>query len=136
MKVSLPTPSYTTSTPLPWVSFLTRSARFSYPTSTCLQPCRLAIGRLVGAADDADHARTEGVGPLAEDQADATGRGRQQHHVAALDLEGLAHQNPGGQALEQYRRGLLVGNVPRQLDRIAGLPARAARRTRQAHSRL
>ena len=76
--------------------------------------------RLLLAADGADHGGAEMLGPLAEDQADAAGRGMQQNGVAGFDAIGLADQVLRGQALQHHRgRGLVVDAVG-QLEQTIG----------------
>jgi hypothetical protein len=53
------------------------------------------------------------LGPLAEQQADAAGRGMEQDGVALLDprLDGAVDQVLGGHALQHHRRRLLVAHA-------------------------
>ena len=84
------------------------------------QPWALRELRLLVAADGADHGGAEMLGPLAEDQADAAGRGVEQDGVAGLDLIGLADQVLRRQALQHHRRGGLVVDAVGQLQQAVG----------------
>ena len=72
------------------------------------------------AADGADHGGAEMLGPLAEDQADAAGRGMQQDGVAGFDAIGLADQILRGQALQHHGGGGLVVDAVGQLEQAIG----------------
>ena len=121
MKVSLPTASYTAATPAPLVSAFTPAHQLVAPGDEHVPAAVLA--RELGfrfAADDADHARAERPGPLAQDQSDAAGGGVHQDRVAALHPVGAAHEELRGEALEHQRRGLLVRDARGHLDEPLG----------------
>ena len=68
------------------------------------------------AADGADHGGAEMLGPLAEDEADAAGRGVQQNGVAGFHAIGLADQILRGQAFQHHGRCSLVIDAVRHLE--------------------
>jgi hypothetical protein len=68
------------------------------------------LGLLVGA-HGADHGGAEGLRPLADDQADAAGRGVDEDGVARLHAIGAPQQVLGGEALHHDRRALLEGQA-------------------------
>ena len=82
--------------------------------------------RLLVAADGADHGGAEMFGPLAEDQADAAGRGMQQDGIAGFDPIGLADQILRRQALQHHRGGGLVVDTVGQFNRRSAGISRAS----------
>ncbi|MNQ88164.1 hypothetical protein D3C85_1034190 [compost metagenome] len=68
------------------------------------------------AGHGADHGQAEQLGPLRDDQADATGGGVQEDAVARLEVIDAAHQVGRGQAAHGHGRGGLEGDGFRQLD--------------------
>ena len=76
--------------------------------------------RLLIAADSTYHRDAEMLGPLAEDQADATRRGMEQNGLAGFDPIGLADEILRRQALQHHRRGSLVIDIVGQLDQAIG----------------
>ena len=98
-------------------------AEFAHPRHhvvlRCQQAVRVAVGErplaLAFAADDTDDLGADGRGPLAEEQADAAGRGVEQCLLPGLQGEGPAQKVLHGGALEQHRGGGVeidaVGNL-------------------------
>ena len=77
--------------------------------------------RLLFRADAADDVGAEQVGPLAQDQADATGSGIDQNIVAGLYRISPKQQVMRGESLEHHRRGGFVGDTVRQPDQFLGI---------------
>ena len=71
---------------------------------------------LLIVADGADDGGAEMLRPLAQDKADAAGRGVQQDGIAGFDAIGLADQILHRQALQHHRRCGLVVDVVGQFD--------------------
>src|SRR6185437_5253104 len=69
-------------------------------------------------ADGSDDGGAEMLAPLAENLADAAGRGVDEDEVAGLYAIGLAQQVLGGEALQHHRRRLLIADIVRQLDEV------------------
>src|SRR3546814_8240279 len=70
--------------------------------------CLAGAFGLGGAADGADHNRTDRIEPAGEQLPDAARRGVDEDGLAALDLRAAFDQELGGRALEHQRGGARV----------------------------
>src|SRR3546814_4812789 len=88
--------------------------------------CLAGAFGLGGAADGADHNRTDRIEPAGEQLPDAARRGVDEDGLAALDLRAAFDHELGGRALEHQRGGARV---------IDGV-GRSEESTSELHSRM